>query len=181
MSPGRRWFAVLGVSVALAVTYGIAHDLVTTQVCVEYFTIGHPPIFTTSEPVLLALGWGIIATWWMGLLLGIPLASLATIGRRPQFPIGLFVRWIAWLLLAMAIGSTIAGTVGYALATTGFLHLNGTLTEQVPADRHARFLANEFAHATAYGIALLGGLEICSLVWKRRGQMLSPPGTEACP
>jgi len=57
-----------------AVVYGILHDQVTARACVEYFTIGHPPVFKTDSPTLLALGWGVIATWWVGLLLGIPAA-----------------------------------------------------------------------------------------------------------
>ena len=44
--------------IAAAVVYGILHDQVTARVCVEYFTIGHPPVFNTDSPTLLALGWG---------------------------------------------------------------------------------------------------------------------------
>ena len=31
--------------IVAAIVYGILHDQVTARVCVEYFTIGHPPIF----------------------------------------------------------------------------------------------------------------------------------------
>ena len=41
--------------IAVAVVYGILHDQVTARVCVEYFTIGHPPMFPTNSPTLL--GW----------------------------------------------------------------------------------------------------------------------------
>lgn len=44
-----------------AIGYGIAHDQITARVCVEYFTIGHPRVFDTESPTLLALGWGVIA------------------------------------------------------------------------------------------------------------------------
>lgn len=37
-----------------AIVYGICHDQVTARVCVEYFTIGHPPIFHTDSPTLKA-------------------------------------------------------------------------------------------------------------------------------
>jgi hypothetical protein len=53
-------------SIASAVAYGISHDQVTARVCVEYFTIGHPPVFATESPTFLALGWGTIATCWSG-------------------------------------------------------------------------------------------------------------------
>ena len=50
-------------SVAAAIAYGIAHDQVTVRICLEYFTIGHEPVFPTRNPTLLAIGWGIIAGW----------------------------------------------------------------------------------------------------------------------
>ena len=43
--------------IGMAITYGILHDQVTARVCVEYFTIGHEPIFGTDSPTLLGLGW----------------------------------------------------------------------------------------------------------------------------
>ena len=67
-------------SIAAAIAYGIAHDQVTVRICLEYFTIGHEPVFPTRNPTLLAIGWGIIATWWVGVLLGVPLAIVARAG-----------------------------------------------------------------------------------------------------
>ena len=57
--------------VALAIVYGIVHDVVTAHVCVEYFTIGHPTVIGCTSPVMLALTWGVLATWWVGLGLGL--------------------------------------------------------------------------------------------------------------
>jgi hypothetical protein len=45
--------------VAAAIIYGILHDQITARVCVEYFTIFHPPVFATQSPTLLAFGWGV--------------------------------------------------------------------------------------------------------------------------
>lgn len=56
-------------SILAAIGYGIIHDQVTARICVEYFTIGHPPIFHTDSPALLGVRWGILATWWVGLIL----------------------------------------------------------------------------------------------------------------
>ena len=53
---------IVGMSIIAAVLYGIAHDQITARICVEYFTIGHPPIFGTDDATLLGLGWGIFAT-----------------------------------------------------------------------------------------------------------------------
>ena len=49
---------ILILSVAAAIAYGIVHDQVTAHLCVEYFTIGHPPVFPTQNPTLLAFAQG---------------------------------------------------------------------------------------------------------------------------
>jgi hypothetical protein len=54
--------AIVLLCVVMAATYGIVHDQITARICVEYFTIGHPPVFGTADPTLLGLGWGVIAT-----------------------------------------------------------------------------------------------------------------------
>ena len=71
--------------IVASVVYGILHDQVTARVCVEYFTIGHPPIFHTEGPTLLAFGWGVIATWWMGLILSVPAVLASRLGSWPKF------------------------------------------------------------------------------------------------
>jgi hypothetical protein len=95
--------------IVAAVLYGIAHDMVTARVCVEYFTVGHEPIFATEDPTLLAIGWGIIATWWVGLLLGVPLALVAQAGSRPKRSVGSLVRPVLWLLAVMGVSALAAG------------------------------------------------------------------------
>jgi hypothetical protein len=65
----------------------ILHDQITARVCVEYFTVFHPPVFNTQSPTLLACGWGVIATWWVGLFLGLFLAVAARIGPRPKLSV----------------------------------------------------------------------------------------------
>jgi hypothetical protein len=75
---------ILLMSIVAAVVYGILRDQVTARVCVEYFTIGHPPVFHTDDPTLLAIGWGTIATWWVGAMLGVPLAIVARAGPWPK-------------------------------------------------------------------------------------------------
>lgn len=68
---------ILATCIASAVGYGIIHDQITARICVEYFTIGHPPIIGTDDPTLLGIDWGILATWWVGLILGIGLTIAA--------------------------------------------------------------------------------------------------------
>lgn len=153
--------AIVGMSILAACLYGIAHDLVTAHLCVENFTIGHPPVFPTESPVLLALGWGVIATWWVGLLLGIPLALCSRLGEPPRRRARELFRPIAYLLAAMAVCSLISGIVGYVLASKGVLGLQGFLATRVPAAQHIWFITDLWAHLAAYGAGLMGGIALC--------------------
>lgn len=160
--------AIVLMCVIAAVCYGIIHNQITVRVCIEYFTVGHPPIFDTTDPTLLGIGWGMIATWWVGLLLGIPLAVVARIGSRPKRSVGSLVRPIAWLLAIMMVCALIAGTIGWWLASRGAVFLVGPVAHELPPDRHVPFLANLWAHVTSYLVGLIGGLVVIWLVWRSR-------------
>jgi hypothetical protein len=155
-----------------AITYGIVHDQVTARICVEYFTIGHPPIFgTTTSPTLLGLGWGIVATWWVGLPLGLLLAFIARIGARPKLTARDLQRPLLVLLLAMAACALLAGIVGGVLASQGKVWLTPPMSAMVPPERHVRFLIDLWAHSASYAAGILGGLVLMIWTWRRRGQL----------
>lgn len=156
--------------VVAAVGYGIAHDQVTARVCVEYFTIGHPPVFGTNDPTLLGIGWGIIATWWVGLLLGVPLAAVARAGSRPKRSVGSLVRPLVCLLAVMSVCALMAGVVGWLLASSGVVFLIGPIARAVPTDRHVPFIADLWAHLASYLVGLVGGIVVMVLVWRSRGR-----------
>src|SRR5438270_1540070 len=95
--------AIVLMSIAAAIVYGVLHDQITARICVEYFTIGHPPVFNTTSPTLLAFGWGVIATWWVGLILGVPLAMTARLGARPKRDVTSLIRPLVILLFVAGL------------------------------------------------------------------------------
>ena len=143
------------------------------RVCVEYFTIGHPRIFGTDSPTLLGIGWGIIATWWVGLLLGIPLAIAARAGRRPKRDVRSLVRPIVTLLVVMGVCALLAGVAGFILASIGAIDLVEDLASRVPHDRHVRFLAAGGAHLASYFVGFVGGIVVIVRVWLSRGKLVA--------
>jgi hypothetical protein len=153
-----------------ALVYGILHDQVTARVCVEYFRIGHPPIFEAESPTLLAFGWGIIATWWVGLLLGVPAALAARAGAMPRYEAGHLVLPVAGLMITMGAVASLAGLTGYILATADAVCLIEPLALRVPYSKHAAFLADLWAHLAAYVVGFVGGIAICGWIWARRRQ-----------
>ena len=147
--------------IVAAILYGIIHDQFTARICLEYFTIYHPPVFPTADPTLLALGWGVIATWWMGAIIGLPLALLARVGTWPKLTAGDLRKPLMVLLISMAVCALVAGMIGYLHA----LHQHRT-------DFDCRLLADHAAHSSSYAVGELGGMLLCGVVllnrWKRK-------------
>ena len=156
-------FAVLA-----AVVYGILHDQVTAHLCVEYFTVAHPPVFATQNPFLLAIGWGVIATWWVGLPLGVLLALAARCGKRPKLTLTDLCLPILRLLLVMGLCALLAGLVGAFLAAQGYLSLPASLAQRIPEAKHVAFWADAWAHSASYLLGAAGGLALVVIVWRRR-------------
>ena len=151
-----------------AVLYGIVHDQVTAHICVEYFSVFHPPVFSTESPTLLALGWGIIATWWMGAFLGVLLAFAARAGSRNKIDARDLVRPISKLLLATGFLAAVAGLTGYVLASMGAIAPPDFIGSIIPPARHARFMADWWAHNASYFVGFFGGILLCILTILRR-------------
>jgi len=160
--------------VVAAVLYGIVHDQVTARICVEYFSVFHPPIFHTESPTILALGWGIIATWWMGAFLGVLLAIAARAGSRAKVARSELVVPIAKLLAMMGVLAAFAGLVGFALSSQGAIAPPDWIASALPRARYARFMADWWAHNASYCGGFFGGIALCILTFRRRRLKLQP-------
>jgi hypothetical protein len=162
--------AIILLCIAAAVVYGIVHDQVTARICVEYFTIGHPPVFVTDDPTLLGLGWGVIATWWVGLILGVPLAMSARLGSWPPLTAGQLAKPLAMMLAGVGALALLAGIAGYVAATRHWVWLVEPLASRVPAERHVAFLTDLWAHSASYLGGFLGGIALCGYILIRRAR-----------
>jgi hypothetical protein len=169
-----RSIAIVLLCIVAAILYGIAHDNVTARVCVEYFTIGHPPLIPSESPTALAFAWGVVATWWVGLILGIPLAIVARAGSRPKLAARDLVRPIGILFVATACASLVAGIAGNVMARAGAVWLVEPLASAIPRAKHVAFLTDLWAHLCAYACGFLGGIIICIWAWRERARRADP-------
>ena len=155
---------IVGVCILAAIAYGIVHDQITARVCVEYFTVFHPPILGgTQSPTLLALGWGVIATWWVGVLLGVPLAVVARAGSRPRLTASDLLPMIQTLLAVMAVCAVVAGVTGYYRGV-----MPQSMAMLLPPEHHRRFLADWWAHSASYASGLIGGTVLWVTAYRKR-------------
>ncbi|MEL7085414.1 MAG: hypothetical protein AAF268_10095 [Cyanobacteria bacterium P01_A01_bin.3] len=162
---------IIGVSIIVAIAYGAIHDQITARICIEYFTIGHSPLINSNSPTVVGLVWGIVATWWVGLLLGTGLAIAARFGKRPKLTISQLLRSIGYLLCGMLGVAILAGAVGFVLASTGAVFLLEPIASQIPPQKHVAYLVNLWAHTASYLSGLAGGLRLWIVTWRRRGKL----------
>ncbi len=159
---------IVFVCIAAAILYGIVHNQFTARICVEYFTIFHPPVFGTQSPTLLAFGWGIIATWWVGLFLGVMLAVAARAGSRPKLQVSVLLTPIGELLLLMGGSALLSGLTGYLLVRRGIIAPPDWIASSLARCTHARFMADWWAHSASYAVGFFGGIVICVAQYRRR-------------
>lgn len=172
-----EFLKIVLVCIAAAVLYGIVHDQITARICVEYFTVFHPPVFATRSPTLLAFGWGVIATWWMGAFLGVLLAVAARTGSRPKIFTADLLKPIAKLLAVMFGCALLAGVMGFVLAQRGRISPPEWVSSELAPGFYARFMADWWAHIASYAAGFFGGIIFCIAQYRKRTkvQPLSRP------
>ena len=161
-------FKIILLGLCAAVGYGIVHDQITARVCVEYFTVGHPRIIASESPTVLGLVWGVVATWWVGLPLGLLLALAARVGPWPKLEAEDLGTSVLVLLGVMAICAALAGFIGYQLAAARQIGFPEIWANQVPPDKRPVFIADWWAHNASYDVGILGGTVVCAITWWRR-------------
>ncbi|MFI5204037.1 MAG: hypothetical protein ACHQF2_06025 [Flavobacteriales bacterium] len=158
-------------SVLMAIMYGILHDMVTAHICVEYFTIGHPKIIESESPFVLALTWGTIATWWVGLPMGILIALFSRLGKRPKLELAPVMKLVFKLMSVMFVLALLAGIIGFILAENSMIHLISHLAERMGESVHTNFLAVAWAHMASYISGIIGTFVLCRIIYVRRKSM----------
>ncbi len=166
-----EFLKIVGLAVAASVLYGVLQDQVMVRVCLEYVTVGHTPVFATDNPALLALGQGVRATWWWGLMFGVPLALCARWGARPKLTAGRLVLPVGFQLAAVAVSSLAAGAAGYVAASSGAIVLIEDLAARVPREQHVLYLASRWADVAAGVSGAITGILVCWQAWVRRGRL----------
>ena len=166
-----RFIGIVLLALTAGCLYGIVHDQVTARICVEYFTIGHPPLFHTQSPTLLAICWGIAATWWVALPLGFSLACAARLGSRPKKEWRDLLRPLGVLLGAMAATAALAGITGWMLATFELLPPDRWVIANIPVDAQIPFTADAWAHSASYLSGFVGAAVLCVWVWRSRSRI----------
>jgi len=135
--------------VAATCLLGIAIDVITANVAVEYFTVHHPHVVDSDSPWVMAVVWGVGASWWFGLIAAVLIWWMNTRRATPLPRKRVFHMVVPSMILIWVIMMGILGGV-YALAG------------QIPAEERRptfesdrRLMAVAMSHASEY---ILGGI-----------------------
>ncbi|MGC4113285.1 MAG: hypothetical protein QM765_01125 [Myxococcales bacterium] len=153
-----------------AVAYGILQDHVTARIAPAYFNVAHadlgyPEIFHSQSPTVLAFAWGIVATWWVGLPLGLLMAVCARAGGWPKLGADDLLRPVGTLLVVLAVAAATGGVLGWAL------DLQHLAPAKVPVEQRAGWGIDWGIHLAAYLVGLVGGLVLCVSTLLRRRRL----------
>ena len=164
----RRFLTVVLGSTGLACVLGIGLDLVTANVAVEYFSIHHPRVLPTENPWILAVYWGIAASWWFGAILGAIVASINHRRRQPLEP----RRILGWTATACAVlWITMISILLAVMALSSTIPLE---KRRATFESDRRLVAVAMAHQYEYVLGAAAALVIAVMTWQSRP---SPPTT----
>lgn len=161
---------IVGLAVAASVGYGLIHDQITVRLSPAYFTEWqvHADFFQHPNLTVVALFWGVVATWWVGLILGVLLVCASVLGKGNPRAWGDLVRP---LLLVMGVTGALAALGYIASRTAGFQvspNMVGFWIED--QEEYARFSSVWVAHTLSYFGAGTGGLGLCVHILRKRRQ-----------
>ncbi len=160
---------IIGMTVLMGMSYGIANDMIACRDCIEYFTVGHfydgkkldyRPL-NTLNPNLNAIAWGAIATWHVCAIAGAFFSLLA------RTPLPFLAIKITALQLSpyLAIGSVITMLVSHVLSRKAQQKMAINPHEKypgVPLDLQAGWEACNVRNLSGYLSLGVGGI-VCSV------------------
>lgn len=159
---------IVALCIAAAMIYGLIHDQITARLCIEYFTVAHPPVVISDSPTVQGLVWGVLATWWVGFMLGVPLAIVSLTGDYPPWTAKRLVRPVGILLIAMGVCAASAGLAGFLLASSGRISISPGWADAIAPEQHVKFVAVAWTHNASYLSGFIGGFVLIFHVWKSR-------------
>jgi hypothetical protein len=151
-----RDLRTVGLSVALAVAFGIIHDSIDVHISPDFYRIFKDAPEAVPLPV-----WAILiaaeASWWVGALIGVGLCIAADRGFWPPLPLRQVYRWMFLPIAVAALGSVVGGVVGHD-TLAGYMPMISREVAELPHSARVRVAVVEGMHEGVYLGGLLGGV-----------------------
>lgn len=167
-SASRRFLKTVLGSTALSCVLGISLDIVTANVAVDYFSVHHPKIVPTENPWLLALAWGVAASWWAGAIAGFVVAAVNLRREQPLEP----ARILKWM--AVACATLWAIMISILIAVMALSSAIPVKIRPATFESDRRLVAVAMAHQFEYVFAAVALLVVAVKTWRAKP---NPNGT----
>ena len=160
----RRLLTIVVGSMGLTCVLGISLDLVTANVAVEYFSVHHPKIVPSENPWLLAVVWGVAASWWFGGVAGLIVASINHRRSQPLKPTRI-LKWTAfacvviWMVMIAILITVLALTSGIPIEE-----------RRATYESDRRLIAVAITHQSEYILGAIAMLVIAVMTWRSKSR-----------
>lgn len=175
MTKKSLWFRAIALGVLASVAYGIIHDQISVRISPAYLLDWHPTVVESRDPTVVALVWGIIATWWFGLILGSALAAAATLGSLPAAAWRNVVRAMAGIFLFAGAAAAVAFAVTRAIGLELPGSLFGSTYLRLEHTERLQFSQAAAMHEASYDAAGLATLIAAILIFLGRRTTAAVP------
>lgn len=157
--------------VSLTCLFGIALDLVTAHVWVDYFAVHHPKVVESRSPVVMAIVWGVGASWWFG---AIAAAILWWFNRRRPNPLpaSTLIRWVVRALAVLWV--VMIAILGIIYTLIGLMPIE---TRRPTFDLDRRAMSVALTHQTEYVLGVLV-LAVLLIIVARRSRAAVKPAAD---
>lgn len=162
----RTHSTLLGAGILSA--YGILQDQLSARLCPEYFTVLHNPIPGLTDPTLLGIAWGFLASCGGGIAMGYTAGLAATLGAKPPLTLAELVRPMLLLIFAVGFATFAAGWSTHGTAHMFDVRLDPFLAKLVPVERHRGLLTVATYHKVSYATAIVGSVVLCVWIGRER-------------
>ncbi|MBU8546145.1 MULTISPECIES: hypothetical protein [Roseomonadaceae] len=156
--------------------YGIMNNLITVRILPEFFAIFGANTAHVN-PNQIAFFFGVIATWWVGAVIGVVLAISARAGSRPRISAVQLVKPLIYCLVAVGALACLAGFSMYGLSVN--VELPRQYSPYISSDKANAFWVVNAIHTVDYVAGLLAGVLLCSVTYGSRRH--SPSNFRAVP
>jgi hypothetical protein len=109
-----------------------------------------------------------VATWWVGLPLGVIVAMAARHGSRPKLSAAQVGPYIFGLMLVVGALALTSGLLAYLPATRGAIALSKDWSDLLPEGAQIPFLVDAWTHGSSYFFGILGGAITAMLIYRKR-------------
>lgn len=159
----RREFLLRSIvcGIWVMVVYAVIQDQFSARLCPEYFTIFHNPIPGLTDPTLVGLSWGFLASWWGGAMMGCSAGLTASLGPKRPLPLSTLMIGMVGVMVLTGVVTALTGWATYQHVESFRPTFDPGMMQGVAPENERYVFIVAIYHLVAYAVAILGSIGFC--------------------